>query len=382
MRILLVGEYSHLHNSLKDGLLQLGHDVVIVGNGDGFKKFPVDYSIESKWSQYGIINSARQIIYRIFSYDFARLESGIRFYFLLPKFKGFDVVQLINEAPIKTVPGLELYLLGKLKKQNKKFYLLSCGADYLSVKFALDKKLRYSILNPYFDNPALKKEYRYIFAYLKKGHKKVHDFVYKNCNAIIASDIDYVLPLRNDPKFAGLIPNPVNISKFENVTNLPSDKIVIFLGINQWNSAQKGIWYFEKALEAIKEKYIDKVDIVIARNLPYNQYIDSYNQCHILLDQVFGYDQGYNALEAMAKGKVVFTGAEKEFYEHYNLTERVAINALPDVGSIVSELSFLIENPEEISRIGLRARAFIEKEHHYISIAEKYLMTWETPVTA
>ena len=78
----------------------------------------------------------------------------------------------------------------------------------------------------------------------------------------------------------------------------------------------------------------------------------------------------------MAKGKVVFTGAENEFTKHYNLTERVAINALPDVDSLVNKLSFLIENPDEIIAIGKRARAFIEKEHHYIRIAEKYLEIW------
>ena len=78
----------------------------------------------------------------------------------------------------------------------------------------------------------------------------------------------------------------------------------------------------------------------------------------------------------MAKGKVVFTGAEKEFTAHYNLTERVCINALPDVDYLVNELSFLIENPNEIIAIGKRARAFIEKEHDYIKIANQYVKTW------
>jgi hypothetical protein len=40
---------------------------------------------------------------------------------------------------------------------------------------------------------------------------------------------------------------------------------------------------------------------------------------------------------------VVFTGGGKEF-NHYNLKERININALPDVESLVNELS-LIENP-------------------------------------
>ena len=149
------------------------------------------------------------------------------------------------------------------------------------------------------------------------------------------------------------------------------------MGINRGSYIKKGISFFEKALTIIKEKYNSKVEILITENVPYSQYISFYNKAHILLDQVYAYDQGYNALEAMAKGKVVFTGAENEFTKHYNLTERVAINALPNVDSLVDELSFLIENPDEIIAIGKRARAFIEKEHHYTKIAEKYLQVWK-----
>ena len=93
---------------------------------------------------------------------------------------------------------------------------------------------------------------------------------------------------------------------------------------------------------------------------------------------MYSYDQGYNALEAMAKGKVVFTGAENEFYKQYNKKKKVAINALPDVEYLVDELSYLIENPNEIITIGKRARAFVEKEHDYIKIAEKYLEAWNS----
>jgi hypothetical protein len=81
----------------------------------------------------------------------------------------------------------------------------------------------------------------------------------------------------------------------------------------------------------------------------------------------------------MAKGKVVFTGAENEFMKQYNLTEKVAINALPDVDYLVQELSSLIENRDEIIAIGKRARAFVEKEHHYTKIAAKYVAVWNTP---
>ena len=103
-----------------------------------------------------------------------------------------------------------------------------------------------------------------------------------------------------------------------------------------------------------------------------------YNDCHILLDQTYANDQGYNALEAMAKGKVVFTGAEKEFTNYYNINEKVCVNAKPDVTYLVNELSFLIENPAEIMAISERAKTFVANEHDYVKIAGKYLEIWES----
>ena len=47
MKILLIGEYSNLHNSLKQGLEKNGHKVVLLGNGDGFKNYEVDILVKS-----------------------------------------------------------------------------------------------------------------------------------------------------------------------------------------------------------------------------------------------------------------------------------------------------------------------------------------------
>ena len=156
MRILLVGEFSRLHNSLKEGLSALGHEVVIIANGDGFKNYPADLSTKAKWCETKLGNIPRQIIFRLTRFDIARIEFGIRFYFHLNKLKDFDVVQFINEAPIQTIPSLERFLLKKLIHQNKKTFLLCCGVDYLVAQHLIEKKERYSIMNPFFENPKSK----------------------------------------------------------------------------------------------------------------------------------------------------------------------------------------------------------------------------------
>jgi glycosyltransferase involved in cell wall biosynthesis len=376
VRILLVGEFSRLHNSLKEGLTALGHEVVIIANGDGFKNYPADLSTKAKWCETKLGNIPRQIIFRLTRFDIARIEFGIRFYFHLNKLKDFDVVQFINEAPIQTTPSLERFLLKKLIHQNKKTFLLCCGVDYLVAQHFIEKKERYSIMNPYFENPKSKKEYQFLLDFLSKSHKKTHQLIYQNIHGVIASDIDYLLPMQGHPKFLGLTPNPINTAAIDFSELKIDDKIILFLGINRGTYFTKGITFFEKALEIVKEKMGDRIEIIIAENLPYQTYINQYNRAHIILDQVYSFDQGYNALEAMAKGKVVFTGAEIEFEEYYNLTEKVAINALPDVDSLVKDLTHLIENPAEISTIGKRARTFIEEHHNYKNCAEDYLSKW------
>jgi glycosyltransferase involved in cell wall biosynthesis len=377
MRILFIGEYSRLHNSLKEALTKMGHEVVIVGNGDGFKNLPVDFNINAKFSKSKIPNLFRQAIFRIFKYDVAEWEYGLRFQALLPKLQGFDVVQLISETPLFTFLPFEFQLLKKLGKQNHKMFMLTSGTDAIFMQAAIDKKFRYSLLDPYLTDKNLIAEYRHALPHLEPKYKKHHKKMLGLVNGIIASDIDYAIALEGELKSLGLIANPVNTDKIAFKSLEISGPIVIFHGINRWNYHKKGNVFFEKALKIIGEKYGEKVKIISSENIPYDDYIKLYNASHILLDQVYAYDQGYNALEAMAKGKVVFTGAEKEFNDYYGLTQRVAVNALPDVDSIVNELSFLIENPLEISAIGNRARAFIEKEHDYMKVAEQYLKTWQ-----
>lgn len=378
MRILLVGEFSRLHNSLKEGLVALGHQVVLVNNGDGFKNYPSDISNRAVWCESKIGNIPRQIIYRLTKFDISKIERGIRFYKHLHKLKNFDVVQLINEAPIQTIQSLELYLLNKIVTQNKKVFLLCSGVDYMTLHHMLQKKERYSIMNPYFEEiKEAKVQYEFMFDYLTPNHIKIHQFLYKNISGVIASDLDYVNPLKENSKFIGMIPNPINLSKIVPKNLEISGKIIIFLGINTGNSYQKGVHFFEKALHQIETKYKDQVAIKITKNIPYSQYIKIYNECHILLDQVYGFDQGYNALEAMAKGKVVFTGADNEFLDYYSLLEdEVAINALPNVSYLVEKLSFLIENSHKIIEIGARASKFIKKEHDYLKVAKLYLEKW------
>ena len=376
MKILLVGEYSRLHNSLQEGLRALGHQVILISTGDYFKKYPSDIIIQRSFDK-GLARKLKIAIYVLFKFDITSWHMTKQFFKTSEKLKGFDVVQLINESPFGASVKDEIKMISFLKQNNKKLFLLSCGTDYLSVKHQLSNTNPYSIISPYKDGSIAKIAFKNILKYTTPPFKKLHQYVFKNIDGVIASDYDYHMPLVGNSKYLGLIPNPINTSKlsvFELDTKGP---IVIFMGINRTNYHSKGISYFEKAIAIIQQKFPKQVHIEIVENLPYAQYIEKYNNAHIILDQVFAYDQGYNALEAMAKAKVVFTGAESGFMEHYKLDSPVAINALPDVDSLVLALEDLIKHPEKIKEIGMAAQNFVTQHHNYKEVAQLYLDTWK-----
>ncbi len=257
---------------------------------------------------------------------------------------------------------------------------MACGDDYPVIKHYLEGNERYHILTPYLESEGeLKADFS--LKYVTAPYKKLFQFVFNNVKAVIPSDIDYKLPWEKWDKVTPVIPNPIIIPEEYNPINLHNRKIIVFLGINTLNYVKKGYHFFEKALIKLEKQHSDKVEIRITQDLPFDEYVKHLESCDILLDTIYAYDQGYNALEAMARGKVVFTGAEKEFIEHYNIIKPVNINALPDEESIYLKLENLILHPENIIEIGQNARKFIEKEHHYKKIAKKYIATWKSKVS-
>lgn len=376
MRILLIGEYNASHKVLKDGLVALGHQVTVVGFGDGFKARKVDVNFRVQYAT-GLGCTVKKIIYKLIGQDITSLNIRKQFYRQKEIFENYDIVQLINENAFNCIPKIEQELLEYVFEHNSRVYLLSCGTDYISVKYAYEKKFRYSILTPYFEDKGPKKRFSPILKYLLPEYVKLHQYIYSHIKGVIASDLDYEIPLLDHPKYLGMVPNPINTSVLTYIPMTLDGPIKVFHGINDKNYFKKGNYLFEEALAIVEQKHPGKMQVTTVRSVPYAEYIQLFDDCHILLDQVFAFDQGFNALEAMAKGKVVFTGAETEWLDYFGLEEdTVAINALPDAQHIADKLCWLIENPEKILEISKNARAFIEEHHDHVQSAQAYLDKW------
>jgi glycosyltransferase involved in cell wall biosynthesis len=377
MKVLLFGEYNRAQWNIKKGLTRFGHDAILVSTRDGFKKVDVDIELKDPYQNY-FLKKARNLIKRISGIDITAQSILRQIKSKKEQLSGYDIVQIINEAPFDFDRKDQQLIFDWLKDWNKNVFLLSAGLDFPSVSYAFDKKFRYSILTPYFENRGSKKDFSPALSYLTQEHIKLHQHIFKHIKGVISNDLDYHIPLIGYQKYLGMIPHAIDLSELEYKVPIIDDKIIIFHGINTFNYYKKGNDIFEKALDIISKKYPNRIEIITAKNLPYKDYIKSFDRAHILLDQVYAYDQGFNALEAMAKGKIVFTGAEQEWLDYFNLKEdTIAINALPDAKAIAKKLEWLILNPEKIAEISRNARTFVETHHDHVNCAKQYLKTWQ-----
>ena len=104
MKILLIGEYSNVHWTLAQGLRQLGHNVTVISNGDFWKNYPRDIDVAR---EHGKLNGIRLLL---------------KLWRLLPKMRGFDVVQLINPMFFELKAERLFFFYNYLRRHNKKMY--------------------------------------------------------------------------------------------------------------------------------------------------------------------------------------------------------------------------------------------------------------------
>lgn len=374
MRILLVGEYSGFHNSLKHGLEHLGHEVTIVGDGDGFKRYPVDIDLHSSFFEKNwFLRKFKVAWWKMTGYNLEDRWKLSRFRESENQLKHHNIVQFINSNPFNCHPKIERKMLDFLLNYNEKFFLVACGDDYEYSKYLIEQHDGYSILDAVKSGKQSKQDFYHTYKYLKNDYRNNYLELLARSDKIVPSNIDYAMALKDNPKATAIIPAAINCGKYHLDINAQLVPIEIFMGINRANYWKKGINYFEEALEIISKKYGSKVHITVAEDLPYEVYMSRYHNAHILLDQVLCYDQGYNALEAMLQGKVVFSGGSSTYLKAHGLESVPVIDAQPDVTYLVEQLSKLIDEPQSIIEIGKVARNHILQHHESVMIAEKYL---------
>ena len=375
MKILLLGEYSNVHATLAEGLRQLGHEVTVVSNGDFWKDYPRDIDVSRPAGRVG------------------GLRLLARVYALLPRLRGYDVVQLINPMFLELKARRLFPVYGYLRRHNRKVVLCAMGMDYYWVHECVTRKpLRYSDFNIgqtlRTDAPALEARRDWLGTDKETLNKLIAD----DCDAIVAGLYEYhVCYQPHFPQKETYIPLPIHPTAVANscVPSVASGKPVtsffilhsslkVFLGISRGRSAYKGTDIMLRAAEAVSQKYPGRIELVKAEGVPYAQYQQLMDGSDAILDQLYSYTPSMNPLLAMSKGIVCIGGGEPESYDILGEQElRPIVNVQPSYESVCHELEQLVLHPERLPLLKRQSIEYVSRHHDYLKVAAQYVALYE-----
>lgn len=366
MKILLLGEYSNVHCTLAQGLRELGHHVDVASDGDGWKDYPRD--IDLRRHSLGRWDTLR------FLYTLRRTW---------PRLSGYDVVQLINPVflPLRAERILPYYR--RLRRNNGKVFLGAFGIDKPWVEQGLrPDTFRYSDFYLYGKLRQNAENDDMIRDWLRGANGELNDLIAQDCDGIIAGLYEYWRC--HQAKYAAktvFIPFPINHDVLTPRCPHPDDPAMrFFIGVQRTRNAYKGTDIMLRALENLKAKWGDRMEIVKAESVPFAQYSRMMDTSDVLLDQLYSYTPGMNGLLAMAKGLVLVGGGEEEQYQLMGENElRPIVNVQPTQESVEQEIERrLLLHPDDLAGLQEDSRAYTLRWHHHVRVAEQYVRYWQS----
>ena len=363
MKILLIGEFSHVHWTLRCALRQLGHDVVTVSDGNRWRQYPCDVRL-----------------YRESTSFWHTVKYILQVLLQMPKWRGYDVVQIINPVLfLELKPQRLKKVYDYLRKYNKRIFMGAMGDDFQYVYDSyINRRLRYcDFYTPIreLDNERNKQTVsEWLYTYKKDFCK----YVVNTCDGIISVLYEYHVAYENEyPQKTTYVPLPITLE--ERVLDIKkcSYPIRLFIGRDYRRDELKGTDILYKVAKKIETKYPDKCQVLVTESLPYNVYVERLRGCDVLLDQLYSYTPAMNALQAMNMGIVVVGGGEEENYEILGETElRPIINVQPDEDDVYRQLEWLVLHPERIAQLKRDSIEYIRRHHDSLKVAQRYLEAW------
>ena len=347
MKILLIGEYSGVHNNLKTDLISLGHDVVLVGDSDGYKGFNFDFPIAP---YHGPLFSKLKNIYYILK--------------KLPFIYKFDIIQIINPyiIPLHYFYSGIFYLL--LLKPRKIIYY-ACGTD---PNFLASKK--------YFSYFPFDDQFSTNYRHYNKWHLFYFFFFLRRVDLIISSCYTYRQGYLYHVKHVCTIPLPSSMASPEVQHTRVGEKIKILFGITRREF--KGASYIETALERIRLNYPLLVEVRILEAVPFAIFEKALSSTDILIDQCRSYDYGMGAIFALERGVITLSGAEPIAISECFSGDCPVININPDVEQIYASLeSLCLMSSEERHQLKCQSQVWARKFHDSRAMANKFIQLYQ-----
>jgi hypothetical protein len=166
---------------------------------------------------------------------------------------------------------------------------------------------------------------------------------------------------------AKVLPLAIDINEYSfSAPRLFDEKIIILHAPT--NKDNKGTVFIEEAInKLIREGYPIILDLV--ENVTHIELKKRYVACDLFIDQLTGGWYGAAAVEAMAVGRPTICFIREEYYKYIDFGEKIPIiNANQD--NIYDVIKRLVMSKEDLAKIGLNSRLFVEDVHDHHKITK------------
>lgn len=389
MKILLIGEASFLHNTLKKGLVERGHRVTTMSDGNGWHDAPRDIDLrrDGRWGKLGGLRVAWQLLRH------------------LPQLCGNDVVQIHNYQFVPLMYRWNTLLLRFLKLTNRRVVKGCFGDDPQIFRRQAQGVPAYS--DTYWSGQLQNADqHRYRIAeVIEHGAEASWRKTTHMADALVACLYEYWLDYNEPPYAAKLhyIPLPIECEEMvrwcdgekvkcvdndtpspshpndsqlpTNLTTSPPHHLTILIGLQPKRDFMKGAMKIAAFVEEVARRHPGKVQIKYVEGVPYDEYMHLLAEADVLVDQLYSYTPSMNSLAAMARGTVVIGGGEEEYYEFIGeKTLRPIINVRPDVPDEenIATIERALFTDGMLERMAQESIQFVHKYHDYRLVAKQY----------
>ena len=389
MKILLIGEASFLHNTLKKGLLARGHRVLTMSDGNGWHDAPRDIDLrrDGRWGKLGGLRVVWQLLRH------------------LPQLCGNDVVQIHNYQFVPLMYRWNTLLLRFLKLPTRRVVKGCFGDDPQIFRRQAQGVPAYSdtYWSGQLQNAELHRDR--IAEVIEHGAEASWRKPTHMADALVACLYEYWLDY-NDPPYAAklhYIPLPMECEEMvrwcdgemvkcvgndalspshpndsqlpTNLTTSPPHPLTILIGLQPKRDFMKGAMKIAAFVEEVARRHPGKVQIKYVEGVPYDEYMHLLAEADVLVDQLYSYTPSMNSLAAMARGTVVIGGGEEEYYEFIGEdTLRPIINVRPDVPDEenIAAIERALFTDGTLERMAQESIQFVHKYHDYRLVAKQY----------
>lgn len=371
MKILLIGEASFLHNTLKKGLVERGHRVTTMSDGNGWHDAPRDIDLrrDGRWGKLGGLRVAWQLLRH------------------LPQLCGNDVVQIHNYQFVPLMYRWNTLLLRFLKLTNRRVVKGCFGDDPQIFRRQAQGVPAYS--DTYWSGQLQNADQHRdrIAEVVEHGAEASWRKTTRMADALVACLYEYWLDYNEPPYAAKLhyIPLPIECEEMvrwcdgEMVkcvgNDAPSHPLTILIGLQPKRDFMKGAMKIAAFVEEVARRHPGKVQIKYVEGVPYDEYMHLLAEADVLVDQLYSYTPSMNSLAAMARGTVVIGGGEEEYYEFIGEdTLRPIINVRPDVPDEenIATIERALFTDGMLERMAQESVEFVHKYHDYRLVAKQY----------